>query len=677
MAEVFINESQVLDFLLKRFHNKPFTHKDLEYFQEPPIFIRPYVLSNQIWLRDIPASAPSDLFAVTLDDLGGSIVNSTVGRTSTEHSHIRKYEKLELEYIPGGTDEMIAFKGPTIEGNYSILEQAIPFNFDQDANASYNYEIHKKLINGSYQEIAFGDGGYIIDSDSGIMTITEMTPNITAFEPPHITYYRYVGATGITVSENFDDIFDDLAQKLYSSGNGSNVTEIVPQYIKRFNVRSNVSGIYIDNTINKEINLIRGQRYYFNLINVSSSYPFYISASSTGGNDTHTLEYTNGVQGNGNANGSINEYLIFNVPDDAPGHLYYQTNTTTNFGAKIHIDGTILQDGDRDTKITVEQFDDEDQICFYTNGTIQMCIQDTGTITVASTLIANSIKADIITTNNSVINNGNLCINGTDSYIKLKSDTNGNTGEWLIGSNETNSLYIKDTNTDRNILAINSNDSDTIIIGNQSTPINLTVDGITTANVIETTHITATSDSGIHINTNNQSCISVIYNNCTDACAVGIGVPFPIYELEVNGTVYCEQLVTPSDCRFKKNIKKINNTTKNRSNILNEIKKIDGVSFEWDSANFNTTITNERPQLGFIAQQVEDIFPEIVYTDKKGYKAMAYDKMTAILVESVKELCNKVTYLETKMKIMNENDNQNRTEIEEYKNYNEIDRDKN
>ncbi len=42
-------------------------------------------------------------------------------------------------------------------------------------------------------------------------------------------------------------------------------------------------------------------------------------------------------------------------------------------------------------------------------------------------------------------------------------------------------------------------------------------------------------------------------------------------------------------------------------------------------------------QLGLIAQDVEKIFPELVRTDDKGYKAVSYEKLTVILLESLKE----------------------------------------
>jgi hypothetical protein len=42
--------------------------------------------------------------------------------------------------------------------------------------------------------------------------------------------------------------------------------------------------------------------------------------------------------------------------------------------------------------------------------------------------------------------------------------------------------------------------------------------------------------------------------------------------------------------------------------------------------------------MGFITQEVEKIISEFVNTDYKSYKTMSYDRLTAVLVEAVKEL---------------------------------------
>jgi len=50
--------------------------------------------------------------------------------------------------------------------------------------------------------------------------------------------------------------------------------------------------------------------------------------------------------------------------------------------------------------------------------------------------------------------------------------------------------------------------------------------------------------------------------------------------------------------------------------------------------------------MGFIAQDMEAVLPELVHTDQAGFKYVAYSKVVPLLVEGVKELWSKVDFLE-------------------------------
>ena len=58
----------------------------------------------------------------------------------------------------------------------------------------------------------------------------------------------------------------------------------------------------------------------------------------------------------------------------------------------------------------------------------------------------------------------------------------------------------------------------------------------------------------------------------------------------------------------------------------------DGGIDEFPEYKFDTT-----HQFGLIVQEVVKIIPEFVKTDDKGYKAVQYDRITAILVQATKE----------------------------------------
>ena len=90
-----------------------------------------------------------------------------------------------------------------------------------------------------------------------------------------------------------------------------------------------------------------------------------------------------------------------------------------------------------------------------------------------------------------------------------------------------------------------------------------------------------------------------------------------------------------SDKRLKNNIIPIENP-------LDKISKISGNSFEWNEEKQNIY---KGKDYGVIAQEIEEILPELVQTREDGYKAVKYDKIVSLLIEGIKELNKEVTDL--------------------------------
>lgn len=109
---------------------------------------------------------------------------------------------------------------------------------------------------------------------------------------------------------------------------------------------------------------------------------------------------------------------------------------------------------------------------------------------------------------------------------------------------------------------------------------------------------------------------------------VGIGTTNPQYPLDVNGAIYASgDVIMFSDERKKTNIKPI-------PNALEKVLKLQGVTFDkLDDGN--------RRHTGIIAQEVEKVLPEVVYTAVDGTKSVAYGNMIGLLIEAIKELANK------------------------------------
>jgi Chaperone of endosialidase/Head domain of trimeric autotransporter adhesin len=101
--------------------------------------------------------------------------------------------------------------------------------------------------------------------------------------------------------------------------------------------------------------------------------------------------------------------------------------------------------------------------------------------------------------------------------------------------------------------------------------------------------------------------------------------------MTVGGTVTasCGVLVC-SDLRYKKNITSLNNS-------LDNILKINGVRYDFKKEEFIERNFSDKNQIGFIAQEIERILPEMVFTDEKGYKSVDYARLTPVLVEAMKE----------------------------------------
>ena len=101
--------------------------------------------------------------------------------------------------------------------------------------------------------------------------------------------------------------------------------------------------------------------------------------------------------------------------------------------------------------------------------------------------------------------------------------------------------------------------------------------------------------------------------------------------LTVKGTVMANGVTLTSDARYKTNVQPLNNA-------LDDVMNLRGVTYDWDRAKWPAKNFPEGQQIGFIAQELEKIFPQLVATDRNGYKSVMYQNLTPILVEAVKML---------------------------------------
>lgn len=92
---------------------------------------------------------------------------------------------LLLQSIPGASNTNAFYN--------SALTYAIPFNFDP-VSASYVPVLRKSFDNSI---IAAGLNDWVVDVEAGLVTFYAGLPtNVNAANPPKITFWKYIGATG-------------------------------------------------------------------------------------------------------------------------------------------------------------------------------------------------------------------------------------------------------------------------------------------------------------------------------------------------------------------------------------------------------------------------------------------------------------------------------------------------
>lgn len=114
----------------------------------------------------------------------------------------------------------------------------------------------------------------------------------------------------------------------------------------------------------------------------------------------------------------------------------------------------------------------------------------------------------------------------------------------------------------------------------------------------------------------------------------GSGITALTLDMSNSGAATFNNNVTAfSDERLKDDIETIENG-------LSKVEQLRGVTYTRD----------DREEIGVIAQEVEKILPEIVLTanDEMGTKSVDYSRLTAVLIEAVKDLSARVKELEGK-----------------------------
>ena len=110
-----------------------------------------------------------------------------------------------------------------------------------------------------------------------------------------------------------------------------------------------------------------------------------------------------------------------------------------------------------------------------------------------------------------------------------------------------------------------------------------------------------------------------------------------IQELYVTGNTYCTgAYYSSSDMRKKDILEEIS-----LDKAYELVNKCQTIFYTWKDDE------TKKKEIGLIAQEVQQYFPELVSKDKDGYLTLDYSKLTVILLTVIRDLTQKVSKIDT------------------------------
>jgi len=193
-----LSTEEKVNILFKKLYNKSSTNTNIPYYQEIHESNFTIIPDKQILSNKIPEVAPAELVNATLDDDGNILEGSLIGKTS-DNKIIKRFIKLELEYINGSAIGTNSLNYSGISFYSEHLKNAISFSTD-NISGSYLYKLYRK----SGEQIIFGEGNWLVDNNGGIVTFySSMNTNLSIEnhidinKPISISFYKYVGVMGM------------------------------------------------------------------------------------------------------------------------------------------------------------------------------------------------------------------------------------------------------------------------------------------------------------------------------------------------------------------------------------------------------------------------------------------------------------------------------------------------
>lgn len=218
----------------------------------------------------------------------------------------------------------------------------------------------------------------------------------------------------------------------------------------------------------------------------------------------------------------------------------------------------------------------------------------------------------------------------TTSTQKMIVKANGNIG---IGTdNPSELIHVKSTISAKILLEADTDNFDEshnaqLILSQDGGAVIGDVGYKTGTNTLQLTNNYAGTDGALSLGTSGLSRLHIESNG-----NVGIKTTNPSYTLDVTGNIRATGSITEnSDESLKENIQTIDNA-------CDKVSKLRGVSYN--------KIGEEDKKIGVIAQEIEAVVPEVVTEDVDGIKSVSYTNLVGLLIQSNKELIERVSELE-------------------------------
>lgn len=118
------------------------------------------------------------------------------------------------------------------------------------------------------------------------------------------------------------------------------------------------------------------------------------------------------------------------------------------------------------------------------------------------------------------------------------------------------------------------------------------------------------------------------------------GIEYTGGDVAVIGDVAASAFLYTSDARLKTKIQPLDD-------VLNKILQLKPISFAWKNTGRN--------DMGFLAQDVAKVFPELVRSDSEGYLSVEYGNLIAPLVQVVQDQQTQIDKLRTELEELKAN----------------------